>query len=97
MHQWETDSLYILTRYDRTAVVFDLDERFSFVENFSPFGNYPDYSQENCGLAGDLDNKRMYLLGEKEGEKHLGVYDERANKWDMRKLDWKFSHWGGRR
>ncbi|XP_065835833.1 kelch-like protein 17 [Oscarella lobularis] len=86
------ERLYILPHYESsTAVVFDLNERFSLVENFSPLRSYAgDFFERNCGLAGDPDNNRMYLMGSKEREKQLAVYDERSKKWDVRKCEWNF-------
>ena len=83
------ERLYILPdSRSSTAVVFDANERFSLVENFSPFGNDAlDFSEGICGLAGDPDNNRMYLMGTKQ---RLAVYDERSKKWDVRKCEWNF-------
>ncbi|XP_065835828.1 kelch-like protein 17 [Oscarella lobularis] len=86
------ERLYILPdSRSSTAVVFDANERFSLVENFSPFSyDALDFSEGICGLAGDPDNNRMYLMGTKQREEQLAVYDERSKKWDARKCEWNF-------
>ena len=71
------DRLYIKDGYnpDCAALIFDrrLDYSFSFVKDFFPFST--------CyGLAYDLESKRMYMFNDKQ----IAVYDERANRWDVR-------------
>ena len=75
------DRLYInIYSGNGSAIIFDShDERFSYVEGFFPFSS--------CyGLASDPESKRMYAFTHDQ----IAVYDERANKWDIRDYDLKF-------
>ena len=66
------DRLYVIDGC--SAVVFDsCNERFTSVSDFFP--------RKQCnGLAYALDSKTMYFVG----EQHIAVYEERANRWDLR-------------
>ena len=77
------DRLYISNGdINGSATIFDShDERFSYVEGFFPFSS--------CyGLASDPESKRMYAFSSTDGQ--IAVYDERANKWDLRDYDLMF-------
>ena len=65
----------------RAAAIFDsCSESFSFVDEFFPF--------TGCnGLAYDIENKRMYQLG----NGGISIYEERAKKWDLRAVEKKFN------
>ena len=58
------------------AVFYSCNERLSLGKDFFP--------PEECkGLAYALDSKTMYFVGKQQ----IAVYEERANKWDLRSFE----------
>ncbi|XP_065837940.1 kelch-like protein 20 [Oscarella lobularis] len=70
------------------ALIFDgRSEHFSFVENFFPLSDC-------CGLACDVDSKRMFMLGSGNCEQQVAVYEERVNRWYCRKRKYDIADFG---